>query len=407
MPTRYKKPRLAGPQIRGYTSVVSPLIPLAALLAARLAAASIERLPPIETPVSPATPILAQLRLDLAALKAPAAPLELPVSALAVPAQFSVLQKALDSASLPAARRKTSAAQTDALRRVEVADQLLRRYDPEKFAKLPAADQEAALAKIWDNWSARGLVADSAADADPGRALDNLILAGVEDRELTAANKSAFLAAGVLGYPLQDSLWLQRTNITSAIEESNLSYPAGQKWVENKTPQILGTTAEAQALVNTWGEATNRAKRVIDAVRAGKTGASTEAEGKPFEALVRELAAKGDDEALDYLSGLDPTFTAFLLDARKPGYYAYNADETIVDRVMRAKSASGFGVRRIDKPEGDKVHASTYFYRPARVARRLDELAVEKVEAYDEETRKRFAEYAARFGPLARRLSRP
>ena len=135
------------------------------------------------------------------------------------------------------------------------------------------------------------------------------------------------------------------------------------------------------------------------------TAASPEA-AAAFIALARELKENKDDAALDYLSGQDPTFMAFLLDARKPGYYLYNGDQSIVARIMNAKAAAGLGVRRIDKKEGDRVVASTYFYRPARVAERLDAIGKRKMAPYDDDARRRLAEYGARIAPLAARLRR-
>lgn len=365
-------------------------------------------------PVSAATPILGQLRLDLAALTSqspaalPSLP-ALPASVLTSPEGFAGLQKAVDAA----ARSPVPEMQTDALRRVEVARQVLGRFDPNQFSKLPQADQEASLSKLWEGWKDRGLVSDPGAAADPGAALDRMIVAGVEDHALTSANKSVFLAVGVLGYPLEDSLWLLRNRIGDALEENSLNYPRGQRWANSDgTPEFLGTTKEAQALVNKWGTATDSGRQIVALIKEGKhelpkSDAVSPAAAQAFAAVVRELHDKKDDEALAYLSGQDPTFSAFLLDAGKPGYYLYNGDQSVVGRILGTKAAAALGVRRIDKADGDKVHASTYFYRPARVAERLTQMDGLKVQAYDDDARRRLVEYGRRAAALARRIEAP
>lgn len=375
--------------------------PLALLtfLAAASRATQIEPIPALSEPVSAISPVVTQLRADLISLQAPVQVPDLaPTAVLATPSAFATLQRALDEASRPQTRK----AEFDALRRVELAQTLLRRLDPEKFASLPANEQGATLERIWSGWKDRGLIADAAGDADPAGALDRLIVAGVEDRALTSANKSVFLAAGVLGYPLEDALWLQRTRISDALDENKLHYPSGQKWhTADHTPEFLGATQEGQRLVDLWGAAAERAKELV------KGGAPKTAVEKSFAGLVAELRAAGDEKALAYLSGEDPTFTAFLLDARKPGYFLYNGDGSIVARIMSAKAARALGVRRLDKPDGDAVHASTYFYRPARVAERLREVGGQTVGPHDQDARERIAEYARRAAALAARLSRP
>src|ERR1019366_4359083 len=121
----------------------------------------------------------------------------------------------------------------------------------------------------------------------------------------------------------------------------------------------LGTTKEAQSLVDTWGGATDYGKQIVTAVKEGKSEFPKSAVVSPaaadvFAAVARELKESKDDAALAYLSGQDPTFSAFLLDAKKPGYYLYNGDKSVVARIMATKAASALGVRRIDKPDGDK-----------------------------------------------------
>ncbi len=384
---------------------MSPLIPLAACLLSPILAGEIRTVPPLAEPVSAVTPVLSQLRLDLAALQSSAVLPQLPVSVLTTPEAFAGLQKAVDDAS----RLKAPEIQTDALRRVELAQQVLGRFDPNEFAKLPEAQQESTLSKLWTGWKDRGLV-DAGTQNDPGGTLDRLIVAGVEDRALTSANKSSFLAVGVLGYPLADSLWLMRTRIGDALEENTLNYPRGQRWhTDDHTPEFLGTTREAQSLVDTWGGATDFGRQIVAAVKEGKSEFPKSAVVSPaaasaFAAVARELKENKDDAALAYLSGQDPTFSAFLLDAKKPGYYLYNGDKSVVARIMATKAASALGVRRINKPDGDKVHASTYFYRPARVAQRLASMEKLKVDSYDDDARKRLAEYGRRAAALAGQL---
>lgn len=393
---------------------MSPLIPLIVLFVLPARSAELKSVPPLIEPVSSAqpmttaAPVLTQLLLDMGTLRAVDEVPILPPSALALPDAFSSLQKALDASS----RAPAAAQQTDALRRVELAQQVLGRFDPNEFSKLPPAQQDAALGGLWEGWKSRGLVEDPGADADPGAALDRMLVAGVEDRALTSANKSAFLGVGVLGYPLEDSLWLQRTRIGDALDENSLRYPKGQRWhTDDHTPEFLGTTPEAQSLVDAWGAATDYGKQLVEAVKSGaktlpKGAAASPAAAAAFAAVARELKANKDDAALDYLSGQDPTFSAFLLDARKPGYYLYNGDQSIVARIMSTKAAAALGARRIDKKDGDRVVASTYFYRPARVAARLVETGKRKVEPYDDDARRRLAEYGARMAPLVSRLGR-
>jgi hypothetical protein len=62
------------------------------------------------------------------------------------------------------------------------------------------------------------------------------------------------------------------------------------------------------------------------------------------------------------------------------------------------------GIRKIEKREGH-VQASTYYYRPERVARRLLEASARPGEAGDEDARRRLGEYGARAALLAARLA--
>lgn len=375
----------------------------------------VEMVPAMNVPLAP-TPVIAQLRADLAAVGAPAT-LALPPSAVALsPAAWANLQQVVSAAPVAAAAAPmaiaagpngTSAAargggkvETDAVKRLSVAQEILGKYDPAEFAKLPAARQDAALAELWDGWRGRGLV-DGPADA--GAAADAVIAAGVDDKALTFSNKSIFLGAGVLGYPLEDSLWLSRTRISDAIDENALHYPSGQRWrTDDGTPEFLGTGARGQALVDSWGAATDAGRAIVRQVQRGShelpAGAAvTPAAAAGFARVAAELVAKGDAEALEYLTGRDPTFSAFLLDARKPGYYLYNGDGSVVARIMATDAAKRMGIRRVDHAEGAVV-ASTYFYRPARVVESLREAAAEAA-TDSADVRARLAAYAEKLAP--------
>lgn len=417
-----QKRRLARLRPGGYTPVM--LAPLATLLAACALAAGpqgrVEPVPRLSLPVSPSAAVVAQLRVDLTPL-------------LAVPggAALTPLLAALDagplraagSASLPAALPAPAAAAplaaaplaaapasalaaapaASAAERLGVAQELLGRHTPESLAALPESERESLLSELWDGWKSRGLLEDGLSPAD------RLLIEGVDDKALTSSNKSVFLGAGILGYPLEDSLWLQRTRIGDALDENRLRYPEGQRWTNaDGTPEFLGTTDEAQTLLDAWGAAAAYAAQIVKQVRAGsavlpESAAASPAAAAAFARVAAELSAAGDEEALRYLSGQDPTFAAFLLDARKPGYYLYNGEEAVVSRILATAAARELGVRRLDKPGTSGTHASTYLYRPARVVERLREAARGRGE---EDARRRLAAYAERLAPLAAPLPR-
>jgi len=411
-----------------------------AAAAVRAAAGPVEvvaPLPPIAAPLS-APPALAQLRADLAALSVPAT-LALPPSALSLSPQAwtNIRALAAPAPEAPAAVAGTPAesapaapaplaggdapgapgapAGVEAARaRLAVAGEVLGRFDPAAFAALPDARRAAALDALWDGWRRRGLVAEPAASgaADAGRRLDALILEGVDDRALTSANKSIFLGVGVLGYPLEDALWLARTRIRDAIDENSLHYPEGQRWkTDDGTPEFLGVSARAQGLVDDWGAAAALGAQIVRQVSAGsrelpKSAAATPEAAADFARVAADLVRAGDREALDYLSGRDPTFSAFLLDVRKPGYYLYNGDGGVVDRILATPSGARLGLRRVAHGDGGSVVASSYFYRPARVVERLREAARE-VSDHSADARARLAAYAERAAPLAARSEPP
>jgi hypothetical protein len=407
-------------------------IPLALLLASPAFAMDVAPISAIEVPLSP-PPAVLQLRLDVAALSAPTS-LALPPAAALNPAAWTNIQAAIAAApaaaaapglALPAAAAAPGLAaaaapnvaaaaplpgaapiETDAVKRLQVAQQILGRYDPAEFAKLPADQRDAALNELWDGWSRRGLVAEPGPRGEDLRRLDRTILDGVDDKALTRSNKSIFLGVGVLGYPLEEAVWLSRTRIGDALEENKLTYPSGQRWRnESGTPEFLGVGDRAQGLVDAWGAATEAAKEIARQVELGShelpesTAVSRDA-AAGFARVVAELLAGGDKEAVDYMTGQDPTFTAFMLDARKPGYYLYNGDKSVVARILRTRAAAALGIRRVDHPLDGTDHASTYLYRPARVVESLRAAAREPAPKDAEAERAALGAYAERLAPL-------
>lgn len=385
-----------------------PLRLLAFLFAlAAPARAAVTTVPALEVPVVP-TPVVAQLALDLSVVSPTGAvPTLATLPTPITPALWSNLtiaaKGATPSVSLPTVAKPSVAAaavRTDALKRIEVAQSLLGHYEPGAFEKLEPAERDAALAALWDGWKAKGLVEGGNAP------VDELVLAGVDDKRLTAANKSVFLGVAVLGYPLEDALWLSRTRIQDAIDENTLRYPSGQKWhTADHTPEFLGISKQSQGFVDAWGDATAYAKQIVAQVRAGskvlpKSAAATPEAAAAFARVAEELRANGDEEALEYLTGRDPTFSAFLLDARKPGYYLYNGDGGVIGRIMRTEAAGGLGVRRVLHPVEGLDLSSTYFYRPRRVLDRLRELETEPGGPHSDETKALLKEYEAKLAPL-------
>ena len=392
------------------------------LLAAPASAGVVTVVPAFETPLAP-TPVVMQLALDMASVS-PGGPASLTLSPAlpvtpAVWANLSAVTQGVTPAApaipalaaAPAGRAVAPAGvvapfkpalETGALARLQIAQDLLGRYEPGAFAKLDAAGRDAALAALWDGWKAKGLV------AEPGgpEAVDALVLAGVDDKALTAANKSVFLGVAMLGYPLQDALWLARTRIRDAIEENTLRYPEGQKWhTADHTPEFLGVSPQAQGFVDAWGAATSYAKQIVAQVKAGSTvlprsAAASPAAAAAFARVVAELKAHGDGEAVAYLAGQDPTFTAFLLDARKPGYYLYNGDGSVVARIMETKAARALGIRRVLHPVDGLNVSSTYFYRPRRVLDRLREIHDEPGGPHSDNEKALLAAYEKKLEPL-------
>lgn len=349
---------------------------LAALLLSVSARAGVIEVPRLSAPLN-APPALATLAADLAILNPTAGVPLLPASLVAMtPASWGGLQTAL--AAPVAAELKA----TPAARRVEFARETLGRFEPEAFAKLPDGDKDALLEELWDGWKARGL----AGEPD---AFGQAVLAAVDDKALTSAGKSVFLGSVVLGYPLNEALWLARTRIGDALDENSLTYPRGQRWTDpSGTPEFLGTTKAAQELLDAWGRAVDHSRRVAALALAGEPlpqhpEISAEATAG-FAALVRELSAKGDEAALKYLKEEDPTFIAFLLDARKPGYYLYNGDKGVVGRILATKAAKTLGLRRVEHPDpGLANYSSTYLYRPKRVLERLDRVIADEAAGED------------------------
>lgn len=356
--------------------------------AAAYATERVQTVPLLQAPLAPVSPALNQLRLDLAAASVKldaASPLQNVIAAVPRAAQAPVA--------------------TDAIRRLQVANQILLRYDAENFAKLPEADQAQALSAMWDGWKMNGLLGAEKSQPAMGK-LDALVLEGVRDARLTSANKSVFLGAAVLGYPLADSLWLSRNRISDALDENALIYPRDQGWVNaSGTPEFLGVSPLAQPLVDRWSQAARHAAAVVRQVRKGSrelplSKVVTKEATAGLARVASELLAAGDTEALDYLeSRQDPTFSAFLLDAGKPGYYLYNGAGGVVARVLATRAAGTSGVRRLDQPEMGTVVPSTYYYRPARVVARLAALLVEPAD-HAEKERDLFSQYAARAGAL-------
>lgn len=341
--------------------------PLCLLLAALpVLAGVVKPVPKLQVPVSP-TPALTQLRLDVSLLAGQAA-LSPNLRLLVAPAaQSAPVLGALPELSIG----EGSPLQIDALQRLEITQQLLSRYEPETFAALGDTEREEVLAEIWDGWSRKGL-------ADDGAAADQIILDGVRDKSLTSANKSVFLGVGVLGYPLEDALWLRNTRINDAIDENALRYPSGQKWhTPDGTPEFLGKSKEAQDTVDAWGAAADYAAKLLRHVKAGQTALPKSQAASPqaamaFADLVKELLGRDDHAAADSLASGDPTLAAFLLDVRKPGYYLYNADESLVAKILNTSAAKSMGLRTVKKPdESFPSLFSTYVYRPVRVAQRL------------------------------------
>ncbi len=377
-----------------------PLLAFVFALSGSLRAGVVETVPSLSVPLAP-TPVVLQLRLDLASISPTLAVPTLAPSALLVSVQAAPVAQPVNL--VPGAAPLPAPVATDALRRVEVAKLVLGHYDPAEFAKLPEDKRDAALAELWDGWKARGLVTEP---EGPSPA-DRLVLEAVDDKRLTSANKSVFLGVAVLGYPLQDALWLARTRIRDAIEENTLRYPEGQKWhTADHTPEFLGVSPQAQGFVDAWGAATDYGRQIAGQIRAGstvlpKSPAAPPAAAAAFARVVSELWKAGDREAVDYLSGPDPTFTAFLLDARKPGYYLYNGVGSVVARIMRTKAAADMGIRRVEHPHDGLPGGSIYFYRPGRVVDRLREIQSEPTGDYGDKEKTLLAEYLPRLEALA------
>ncbi|MFI5347059.1 MAG: hypothetical protein ACHQ51_11860 [Elusimicrobiota bacterium] len=394
---------------------------LAVWCAAAAAAAGqvVVSIPDVPMPVA-APPAALQLRADLIALSVPTTmalpPAAVPLSPAAWSSVQAVLAPApadpaavLPHAATPAAPAAVKEQRAAALARLEVAGQVLGGMKPGEFAALPEAAQREALDKLWDGWRSRGLVSEPAekTGGDAGRRLDALILEGVDDKSLTFANKSIFLGVGVLGYPLEDAVWLSRTRIRDALDENNLRYPEGQRWMtDDGTPEFLGQSAGAQKLVDDWGAATTLGAQIVRQVEAGskdlpKSSVATPAAAAAFADIAADLAKAGDKEALEYLSGRDPTFSAFLLDVRKPGYYLYNGDKGAVARILATPAARRLGLRRVEHGDEGSVVPSSYIYRSARVAERLREASRETDTNDTADIRRRLQAYAERAAPLA------
>jgi hypothetical protein len=403
-----------------------PLAALVVLCAAAPAAAieAVAPVPEISAPVS-APPVLSQLRADLAVLAVPTTLALPPAAAPLSAAAWTNVQAAL---AAPAAAPEAAAAEPAALaappaapeartaarERLAVAGQVLGSFEPGAFASLSDSQRREALDRLWDGWKSRGLVSEAphAQASDAGAALDALILEGVDDKTLTHANKSIFLGVGVLGYPLADAVWLARTRIRDAIDDNALRYPEGQRWhTSDGTPEFLGQSPRSQPLLDAWGAATTLGTQIVRQVEAGsrdlpQSAAASPAAAAAFADVAADLVRAGDREALEYLSGQDPTFSAFLLDALKPGYYLYNGDKSVVARILDTPSAQRLGLRRVEHGETGAVVKSTYVYRPARVVERLREAARESADHADPE-KAGLAAYAERAAPLAARIAAP
>jgi hypothetical protein len=404
---------------------VAALVALCAAVPA-VAIDAIVSIPEISLPVS-APLVVSQLRADLALLSVPTTlllpPSAVPLSAsawsnvrvaLAAPAAAGVAPDlAPAAAAAPEAVARGSAAAAAARERLAFAGRVLGGVDPGAFASLSDAERAQALARVWDGWRERGLAAEAGATpaVDASRAFDALILEGVDDKTLTHSNKSIFLGVGVLGYPLEDAVWLSRTNIRTAIDENSLVYPEGQRWsTSDGTPEFLGQTPVAQKLLDEWGAATKLGAQIVRQAEAGsrelpKSDAASSEAAALFADVAADLVRAHDREALDYLSGQDPTFSAFLLDARKPGYYLYNGDRSVVARILATPSAARLGLRHVEHPDTDAVVKSTYYYRPERVAARLRSAALEAA-PHAEAERSGLQDYARRAAALVVRVPR-
>ncbi len=381
-----------------------PLRLLASVFALTQAAraAVIETVPAFNAPLAP-TPVITQLRLDLTALNPSLTIPSLAPSALLASVQAAVVPAPVTAAPVAAAPVvATPAGAAPAAARVQMAQEMLGRWKPDEFAQLPEAERDAALSALWDGWKSRGL----AVEPEGPSAADRLVLEAVDDKRLTSSGKSVFLGVAVLGYPLQDALWLARTRIRDAIDDNTLRYPEGQTWhTKDGTPEFLGVSPQAQGYVDAWAGATAYAKQIVAQVRAGstllpKSAAASPAAAAAFARVVEELWKSGDREAVDYLTGTDPTFTAFLLDARKPGYYLYNGERSVVARIMKTKAAGAMGVRRVEHPHVGLNASSTYLYRPRRVLDRLREVQGEPAGEYGGTEKALLADYIARLEPL-------
>src|ERR1700691_4040695 len=132
----------------------------AALLAVPARAGeSIEAIPPLAPPLSPA-PVIRQLQIDLSVLAVTAQLPELPPSNLSLtPSAWANLKDLVPAAAPP----QSAAAQTptDALRRVELAQQILSRFEPGAFAELPDAKKDEVLGELWEGWKAHGLATET------------------------------------------------------------------------------------------------------------------------------------------------------------------------------------------------------------------------------------------------------
>lgn len=357
---------------------------------------------------APAPVVLAQIRLDASAMGAPGA-----VERATLPREGLLrLESLAAAAAVPADARLMAAdearaepGRTDAppaARRLALAGETLGRFDAAAFARLPLVEQERHLARLWDQWEAHGLVSGASSREEVLAEMESVIAAAVAGDEglvLAGSNKSASLGAGVLGYPLQAAMVMRRERIGDSLEYNALRYPAGQEWVNaHGTPEVLAPRGmdwddgrngheETQALVDLWGRAVEHARAVLSAVEAGdpvpESPDVAPAATAAFARLVRRLRDGGsprDRAALRYLHDRDPTFVAFLLDANKPGYYPYNAEDPVVNHVVAAANGLGFGLRRHEQPEGRTMSRAVYFYRPRRVAERFYRLAYQNAE---------------------------
>jgi hypothetical protein len=290
-------------------------------LAGPLFATVIKPVPKLQLPISP-VPALTQLRLDVA-LAAGGALLSPNLQLLVAP----VARPSPVPGALPVA--EGSPLQIDALHRLEIAQQLLSRYEPEKFAQMSDVEREEVLAEVWDGWRQKSLT-------DDGAAADKIILEGISDKRLTMADKNVFLSAGFLGYP-----------------------------------------SEKEA------RAADYAARIARHVKAGQIGLPVSLFFSPdsamaFADLVKELLETDDFAAVGYLTSGDPALAAFLLDASKPGHHLHDADERLVSRILRTRAVKNMGLRTLKKPDEDSPNLfATYVYRPHRVAQRLSSISAD------------------------------